>query len=277
MNANRHLPLPAKSFVAVILIVICVMFFMAWANVAFRGSGLNAEFVRYASRIVGLPLLTFLVWLVVREHRGFLRGLFSTQGITLRLLVTGVIVGILARIFWWSQITTRIAFGWIDDSFEAPPQSLEFGFSCPEPHILLMAVIVWCVLVPFTEEFVHRGILMSTLSDRGPFFAISVSAIIFALGHDPDSYLFVALFGVVFGILFWNVRTLWAPIVVHTTYDGLQFVDWYCLKVTWNPTPSELPLATLGVASTVVAAASLAGIACLISKRWVGPLSQPNP
>lgn len=277
MNTNRHLPLPARSFVAVLLIVVCVLFLMAWAEVAFRDSGSSAEFVRYASRIAGLPLLTFLVWLVVREHRAFLRGLYSTQGLTLRLLVTGVFIGILARIFWWSQTTARIAFGWIETTFESPPQLLSIGIACPELHILLMAVLVWCVLVPFTEEFVHRGILMSAMSNRGPFFAIGVSAIIFALSHDPDSYLFVAFFGVVFGILFWNVRTLWVPVVAHATYDGLQFFDWYCLRVSWNPIPSELPLATLGLASAVIAAASLAGIGYLIGKRWVGPHAQPNP
>lgn len=277
MNTSRHLPLTAKSFIAVLLVVVCIMFFMAWGNVAFRGSQYSDETIYYASRIAGLPILTLLVWLLVRDHRRFLSGLFSAEGLTIRIVLTCVTIGLLARVFWWSQIVARVSFGWLERASIAPPEPLSFTFSCPEPKILLMAIFVWWILVPFTEEFVHRGVLMSALSDKGPVFSVAFSALIFAAMHRPQSYLFVFLFGVLFGVLFWNARTLWAPMIVHATYDGVIIIDWYCLNTSWNPPPEELPQLALGTAAGTIAAACLICITYLIGKRWIGPLTQPNP
>lgn len=275
MSADRHLPLSPKSIVAVVLVLVCVLFLMSWANVAFRGLGV--DFVYYASRIVGLPVLFALVWLVVHEHRVFLRRLFARAALTWHLVLTAVVVGVLARIVWWSQLTGRIAFGRLDSVHESPPQSFTVGFSCPEPVLLAMAIVVWWFLVPLVEEFVHRGVLMSAFSNRGPVLAVANSALIFAVMHRPGSFPLVLAYGVVFGIFFWNTRTLWAPIIAHATYDGLLVVDWICLKTSWNPATSDLPLTGLGIASAVVGVACLTGIAYLISTRWVGSPVQSNP
>lgn len=277
MSEDRHLPLPAKSIVAVILVLVCIMFFMEWTIVAFRGSGYGTEFIRYATRIVGLPVLCVLVWLIVREHRGFIRELFARHRLSLRLVATAIAVGLLARVFWWSQLISRIAFGQVDSSYDSPPHDLSIAFSCPELPILAMAIVVWWILVPVVEEFVHRGVFMSALSNRGPLFAVAVSALVFAIMHRFTSIPFAFAFGVVFGILFWNARTLWAPIIAHATYDGLLVLDWICLKTSWNPSPSDLPLTALGTGSALVAVACASGIAFLISARWVGLPAQSNP
>lgn len=277
MSTSRYLPLTTKSFVAVVLVVVCVMFMMAWANVAFRESAFSKDNVFYASRIAGLPIISFLVWLLVREHRSFLRRLFSFEGVTVRIVLTSIVVAVLARLFWWSQIIARASLGWLETASTTPPAALSIVFSCPELPTLLMAVVVWWFLVPFTEEFVHRGVLMSALSDKGPVFAVAISALIFAAMHRPESYLFVFLFGVVFGSLYWNARTLWAPIIVHATYDGIIVLDWYCLKTSWNPPPEDLPNHALGLSAGLVATVCAAGIAFLVTRRWVGPQQQPNP
>lgn len=277
MNTDRHLPLPAKSIAAVLLVLVCVMFFMEWANVAFRIAGYSQELVHYASRILGLPVMALLVWLVVRQHRGHLRKLFSTNKLTIRLALTCIVVGFLARLFWWSQITARAAFGWLESSRQALPQTLDISFACPELPVFLSAMLVGWILVPLTEEFIHRGVLLSAFANRGPVLAIGLSALIFASMHRPGSFWFVFLFGVVFGVLFWNSRTLWAPVIVHATYDGIIVFDWYCLKTAWNPSPGDLPLTTVGIASGALSAVCAVGIAFLISRRWVGLRTQPNP
>ena len=166
MNANRHLPLPAKSFVAVILIVICVMFFMAWANVAFRGSGYTKEFVFNVSRIAGLPVMVGLVWLTVRQHQGFLARLFSADGLTLKLVVTGILIGVLARIVSWSLVTGRAAFGILPSALTSPPLQFQLAYACPNALVLITSVAAWFVLIPVTEELVHRGVVLSALANR---------------------------------------------------------------------------------------------------------------
>lgn len=277
MLPNRHLPLPASSVVAVLLLLVWIMFLMEWGNVAYRDSVHGEAFVRYTSRIAGLPVLMLLVWLVVRDHRQHFRQAFSRDGLTARIIVCSIAIGFLARVFWWAQITARIAFGWLDSALAAPPRQLQIGFSCPELPVLAMAVIVGCVLVPITEEFVHRGVLMSAWSNRGRVVAVSASALLFAAMHRAETFWFVLLSGVVLGALYWNARTLWAPIIAHATYDGLIVFDWYCLKTSWNPSPAELPLIAVGVTACIAAASSATGVAYLAGSRRVGPRPRPDP
>lgn len=277
MNDNRHLPLPAKSVLAVLLVVVCVMFLMEWANVAFRGSGYGKGFIFTASRIVGLPIMMGLVWLIVRQHRDFLARLFSADGLTLRLIVTGVLIGVLARILSWSLITGRAAFGILPSSLSAPPHHLQFAYDCPNAVVLVPSMAVWFVLIPVTEEFVHRGVVLSAFASRGPWAAIGLSSIFFTLMHPPHAYSFVFMFGIVFGIFFWNVRSLWPPIATHATYDGLKIFDSMCLRIAWNPSHDDVPMVGLGVLCAVIVVSCIAAIGFLISKRWVGPRTGTQP
>lgn len=271
MNPQRHLPLPVKHIVAVVLVVVCVQFLMEWATVAHRGSAHGDDVVHHATRIAGLPLLVVLVWVITRTHGRFLRGLFASHSLTPKVIATGLLVGLLARLLSWSLITGRAAFGLLPSSAAAAPQSLRWAYECPEPMHLLMAVAVWCALVPLAEEFVYRGVLLSAFAARGPLFAVGSSAMIFTALHPPQAYAFVMAFGIVFGVLFWNARTLWAPILTHATYDGLKIVDSICLELAWNPPPSQIPDVRLGLVCAALVIASGLAIAYLVSSRWIGP------
>lgn len=277
MNANRHLPLPAKSLIAVLLVVVCIMFFMAWTNVAFRDYGHSRDLVFNASRIVGLPIMTGLVWLIVRQHQDFLARLFSTDGLTLKLIVTGVLIGVLARILSWSMITGRAALGILPSSISSPPLQLQLAYDCPNIPVLILSVAVWFVLVPVSEEFVHRGVVLSAVANRGPLVAIGLSAVFFTMMHSPDAYPFVLMFGIVFGIFFWNVRSLWPPIATHATYDGLKIIDSVCLRIAWNPPRDDIPMVSLGAICMIIGVGCTAAIGLLISKRWVGPRTETQP
>lgn len=277
MNANRHLPLSASSLIAVILVVICIMFFMEWAVVAFRDAGHDRNLVWNASRIAGLPMMISAIWLVVRHHRAFLVSLFSAEALTLRLIVTGVLIGFLARIFSWAMITGRAAFGLLPGSLTSPPTPLALSYDCPNALVLLTSLAVWCVLIPIAEEFVHRGVVLSAFANRGPLVSIALSSVFFASMHRPDAYFFVCMFGVVFGIFFWNARSLWPPIATHATYDGLKIFDSMCLQIAWNPSQDDVPMVGLGISCTVLAVSCLAAIGFFISKRWVGPRLGAQP
>lgn len=277
MNENRHLPLPARSVVAVLLVVVCVMFLMAWANVVFRGSGYSNAFVFNASRVAGLPIMMGTVWLMVRQHQDFLARLFSADGLTIRLIVTGVLIGVLARILSWSLITGRAALGILPSSLTSPPLPLQLAYDCPNALMLVTSVAVWFVLIPVTEEFVHRGVVLSAFANRGQLVAIGLSSIFFTLMHPPHAYSFVFMFGIVFGIFFWNVRSLWPPIATHATYDGLKIFDSMCLRIAWNPSHDDVPMVSLGVICVVIVVSCTAAIGFLISKRWVGPRTGTQP
>lgn len=277
MSGEPSLRIPRKSFVAVVLTIVFLMILTAWGTIALSNRGVNDDYAWYITRIVTLPILTLLVWVIVRDHKTFLSNLFARSGLTPKLIISGVLVGLLARILWWAEITARASFGWMQQSGIGEPQSLMLGYSCPGWQLFATAVLVWSVLIPISEEFINRGIILSSIAHRGPFFAILGSAVIFTLMHPPDSYVWVFLFGIVFGVQFWNVRTLWASIATHATYDGAQIFDWICLKIIWAPANEDIPLVVPGIVSTIIAAACCVGIAFLISKRWVGTPAGTRP
>ena len=264
MSCARELPLTRRALVAVLLVVVCGMFLMEWAHVVLRARLANDDYARYWSRVLFLPVLTLAVWLIVRDHRGHLSAAFSRRGLTLRWILIGAAVGILARLLWWSQVTARAAFGLLPSASAAPAEPLQLGYACPEWPLLLLAGLHWFVLVPVVEEFVHRGVVQSALARHGAAVSILGASLFFAAMHVPENHAWAFAFGIVFGAMYWRCGSLWPPIITHSVYDGLRLFDWICLRIRWNPDPADLPLTALGIGCTVTAAACAAGIAALV-------------
>lgn len=271
MSGPPALRIPRKSFVAILLILVSTLTMEAWSTVRLRDAGINERHALNLVRLLSLPSLALFAWLVVRKQRDFLREIYSTNALTPRVVFTGIAVGLLARLAAWAQITARRSF---DRIVQPNPASIEgptFSFECPALEVVAVAILVWMVVVPLTEEFVHRGLILSAFVDKGPTIAVLVSTTIFTLTHRPDSYVWVFLFGLVFGIQYWNTKTLWLPIITHATYDALIPIDKICLQILWNPSSLKASAPLLGIVSVVIGMACAGLILYLTSKRWVEP------
>jgi hypothetical protein len=52
-----------------------------------------------------------------------------------------------------------------------------------------------------------------------------------------------------------NIKTLWAPILTHATYNALTILDWDCLQGKWNPieaTPAMIGTGLVAVTAAIV-------------------------
>ncbi len=81
------------------------------------------------------------------------------------------------------------------------------------------------------EEMLFRGVLQVALTDwSGPWWAVSVTAIIFGLCHYISHvyFIFAALIGLYLGLLFIATGNLLTPITTHALYDFLALI--YLLK-----------------------------------------------
>ena len=79
------------------------------------------------------------------------------------------------------------------------------------------------VVVPITEEFLFRGILLSTLRVRfGRIPAIVASSALFALLHDASVMLPVFVIGVCLGVVYERTQSLAVSGLVHVIHNGLQ-------------------------------------------------------
>lgn len=267
-----------KAILAILLVTIFAMILVAWGTRTLSPYSADTSLNQFASQLLILPLSTAALWLIVRDQKIFLSKLFTRAGLTPKLIVTAFAIGAMIRTIWWALITARASFGLLPQSLEVPPAALTLSYRCPELLLLTLAILNWWLVVPVFEEFVHRGLLLSYFVPKGPVSAVLISAIIFALFHPPNAMVLAFFFGIVIGVLFWNVKSLWPPIIAHATYDGLQVFDWMCMRISWNPDPAAIPLLVPGTFASLVVIFGSAAIIFLVSNRWVGPqyFAQPS-
>ena len=270
MHARTDLPLTVRTLAAIALMLLLVLFAQAWASLRLRELVSHPSLAEEIPRLVGLPVLFLLAWLLISRDRQQPARLFRPLPAA-RLVCAALAVGVLARVAEWAQLTARGAFGWIAAAENAGPADFSADWECPAAAVLVASGLVYCFLVPITEEFIHRGAIQGALAQRGPWVAIAVSATFFALCHPPSAFASVFALGTLFGIQYWNTGILWCPIISHAAYDGFIPFDVLCLKFTWNPPPEALPVLIPGVAASIVFLCCSASAIGLVTKMRAEP------
>lgn len=117
-----------------------------------------------------------------------------------------------------STILDRLGFATAPDMTPA-----SFSWEIFIPHVLAVVVIA-----PLIEEFVFRGILLSSLEKYGQLFAIVTSGILFGLMHgDIVAALVASLSGMAFGFIYVKTRNLWVTVSIHAVYNVLAIASSY--------------------------------------------------
>jgi sodium transport system permease protein len=118
----------------------------------------------------------------------------------------------------------------------------------------LVSLTVIALLPALCEELVMRGVLLPSLAGRvGPAPALFLTAAIFAGIHfDPVRLLFTFVLGFLLGLLRLRARSLWPPMVVHSTLNALTF---FIAPLVDDPSQPYEPQPALGLACLVAGAA----------------------
>jgi len=242
----------------------------SWLQVVFREKGLETLHAADLSYLIAWPLLLFMLLPVLRESGTGLRCLLDPSRLNVRLVFSAVAIGLLIRLAWWSQLIAGISFGlYSNDDVNAIVGPL-FEFECPQWKVLALGILVMAILVPITEEVIHRGFVQSALNRFGAFLAIAGSAAIFTVFHPPGNWLFVFVAGAVLGTQFWITGSLWSSLCTHATVNGLIQLDWRCLRGQWNPPASDIPLPLTGSLAAVLYAACVVMTAAILWKMHRG-------
>jgi membrane protease YdiL (CAAX protease family) len=269
------LRLPAQYLAAIVLAKLMALTAQAWLSRVLLAHGFKEPQAHHLAYLVVPPILLLMLAPVLMEHRKFLRQLFSPRGLTLRLALAAVALGVTLRIVWWSQLIARVALGL---TASGDPQAIAgpvMSFACPPLPWLLLGVLVMAIFIPLMEETVDRGLLQSAFVHRGPLPAILISALIFTVFHPPSSYVFVFLMGVVFGIQFWLTGSLWTTVITHATYNGLIQFDWRCLQGQWNPPSATLPQLVPGVTALLILVVACLFVVALLRYQRAGAQTAP--
>lgn len=113
---------------------------------------------------------------------------------------------------------------------------IRFGAPHPTAQSLTWnSVIGTSILIGFIEEIPYRGFMLQKFTERyGFWLAMTISSFLFLSIHLPgwislhllkfSSVVFVFVFGIVMALVFRYGKSLWAPIITHSTNDFMAFV-----------------------------------------------------
>ena len=262
---------PARiNLIAVIVATTAALIGRAWLQLVLLADGLPKDYAADLSYLVVPPILIILLAPVLNKDMAFLVKQFRYPGISLSIVFKAVLIGLLLRIASWANLITGVSFGLYRSEDPFAIEGPQFAFHCASPHVVILGFVVMAVMVPVIEEVTHRAYIQSAFRDRGPFIAISVSAIIFAIFHPPANWAFTFFAGLVLGSQYWYSGSLWPSLISHATVNGLVQVDWRCLNIQWNPRATELPVLSSGIPALLVLLMSIYAIFVLVKKRRGG-------
>lgn len=262
--------------IAILVIMTAALIARSYLQARLQEHGFDANFAKDLSYLVVPVIIGILLFPIVRDNKIFLTRLLRRKHLTLRLIVTAVAIGFLMRMAWWCQLVVRVSFGLGTVPGTQQNAGPSFAFGCPALHVIALGFIVMALLVPVIEEIVHRGLIQTSMSHRGPIVAITTSAVLFTIFHPPASYLFVFTWGIVLGVQFWSSQNLWPSLLSHATYNGLFQLDWRCVTGTWNPTMSDLPLVKPGIIAITGLAFTVLAVAWLLTRENAGVHEAPR-
>lgn len=106
---------------------------------------------------------------------------------------------------------------------------LLFGDESGTDKFNFIELISGCLLAPLVEEAIFRGAIERRLLEKNwnPWFAIVISAFLFAIPHFSLYTLFLSCFGILVGWLYYRTRCIWPGILIHALYNSILFVPGY--------------------------------------------------
>ena len=256
--------------IAILIIEAAALVARSYLELTLQEKGVAQAFARDLSFFIVPPILAILLFPILRDHKDYLLGLFRFEDLTFKLVLSGIAVGLLMRIAWWSQLVFTGATGITRNHDPNAIVGPIFSFGCPPFVQLLVGISVMAILVPIIEETLNRGLIQSSLAHRGKTQAVLLSSLIFAVAHPSTTIPLALAAGLVMGIQFWNRHTLWFSLMTHSIFNGLAQLDWRCFSGVWNPRTQDPPMLGTSTISLLVFLASVAAIHLLIRSNKDG-------
>ena len=250
-------PVLNAPIVAIVIFQMAAFFTRAFLESRLIASGEPEPFAQDLSYLVVPPILTILMYPILRQHGRYLRSLLRRQDLTIRLIVLSVLLGITLKMIYWGGLISLISFGVIRNSDLNAVAGPAISFGCPEPSVLALSFLVVSLLIPLIEEIINRGLILQSLLHRGKILAVVLSSALFAIMHDPQAIVLSFLVGLFLAVQMINYRTLWASLITHATYNAVAVLDWECISAQWNPietTPAMIGTGLMATALAVVGA-----------------------
>lgn len=263
-------PIIRISIFGILLFQICGLFARSALEIALVMAGKDHDLANDLSYLVVPPILFVLLYPSLRNQWGMLLNLIRPDQLTVRLCCLSILLGITMRITYMAMLTVLMWSGVVRNDDTAAIAGPIIGFTCPPLLTLTLSLIVMAFLVPLVEEVINRGLLLHALLPRGVATSVILSAALFAVMHQPGTWLVAFVGGILFGIQMLNARTLWAPLLSHAAYNAASTVSWDCMQIVWNPPLEDPRLSSLTQIAAPVAVCGALVCSLLVSKKVIG-------
>lgn len=210
-------------FQAIGLIVLLVL--SAIVSISFARS-----FLENSERLIGLATLAasnmaqggmlFAVWFFAIRRRSSSWSQLGLRamplGRLLRIVVMALAVAIVIPIVYTTVVRLM---GLFELEPAAPPQSL-----INDPITFTILAVLAILVAPPIEEIFFRGFVFPALRGRlGTWGAAAASSLIFGLAHiAPGTVIVTMLLGLLLVYLYVYTGSLWASILVHTSFNAFN-------------------------------------------------------
>ncbi|MEX0976423.1 MAG: type II CAAX endopeptidase family protein [Woeseia sp.] len=258
------------SVTAIVLFQVAALFARSMLELSLRAQGMGSDVANDLSYLVVPPILMILTFPYLRTCKDSLRKLFSVADLTIRVTLLSIALGLIMRLTYWASLTLLIGTGVIGNEDPNAIVGPLIGFDCPPAAVFLLSLAIMAVVVPVTEEVMHRGFFLFGLLSRGKNLAIILSAIYFALMHELSTYLPAFIVGLVLAVQVLNFRALWGPIITHATYNATATIDWDCFQLIWNPPAGDPTIVKLAWASIPIIIAGVTLSLLIVREKRAG-------
>ena len=153
--------------------------------------------------------------------------LFGLKGINIsRILVYGIlgVIAVYISVILASLAVTPFLVNMLGEPELQAPVQMIIEAKKNNPSLLIYLVVLAVVVAPICEEFVFRGYIYATLKRFScRYLAIFISALLFSIVHT-SIWALIPLFivGVGLAIIYEKSGSLWAPILTHALFNGLN-------------------------------------------------------
>lgn len=182
----------------------------------------------FMSVIIALPAFLFYIFSKENKVNNFIKAEKGNFLFKLSMLFFGVAAGRLANIP--AVLLERFLEG---AGIDAGSQSLPIN---SDISVLLPYILSVVIMAPMIEEFVYRGVILSSIQKHGDGFAVVISGVLFGLMHGSGgigAVVAASISGVIMGFVYVRTRSIWINIAVHLIYNAsavtsnlaFQFLD----------------------------------------------------
>lgn len=243
--------------VAILIIEVAALVARAFLEVHLIDNGEPKPFAQDLSYLVVPPILIVLMYPILRQHGRYLLSLLRRNDLTLRLVFLSMLLGVTLRLTYWGGLISLVSFGVLRNDNPGAVVGPAISFGCPEAHVLALSFLVVSFLIPIIEEVINRGLILPSLMQRGKILAVVLSSVLFATMHAPQATILTFLIGLFLAAQMINLRTLWATMITHATYNALSVLDWRCASTQWNPDVTTPSMTGAGLIASAIATVGL--------------------